>query len=158
MTFAYHTGWRWRSEIMTLSWPHVDLEAGTLRLLPGTTKNGEGRVIMLFSPLRELLEAQWAAHVALSPGCPLVFHRNGEPIKGIRHAWETACKAAGLTGKIPHDFRRTAVRNMVRSGVPERVAMQLTGHRTRDVFERYNTVSEGDLRAAALGRLSRLEQ
>jgi integrase len=148
-TFAYYTGWRWRSEVASLTWGQVDLDAGTVTLLPGTTKNGEGRTIMLFSPLRELLEAQRAQHLALYPTCALVFHRDGHAIKSIRYAWETACTAAGLSGKIPHDFRRTAVRNMVRSGIPERVAMQMTGHRTREVFERYNIVSPGDLQEAA---------
>ena len=80
---------------------------------------------------------------------PWVFHRNGKPIKTFTNAWRSARHAAGQPGKIPHDFRRTAVRNLVRSGVPERVAMTLTGHKTRSVFERYNIVSDGDLAAAA---------
>ena len=69
---------------------------------------------------------------------------------GYNKAWRKARIAAGCPGRIPHDFRRTAVRNLVRAGVPERVAMQMTGHKTRAVFERYNIVSSGDLRDAAL--------
>jgi integrase len=68
---------------------------------------------------------------------------------GFNKAWRRARAAAGCPGRIPHDFRRTAVRNLVRAAVPERVAMQLTGHKTRAVFERYNIVSPGDLRDAA---------
>ena len=68
---------------------------------------------------------------------------------GFNQHWRKARLAAGCPGRIPHDFRRTAVRNLVRAGVPERVAMQLTGHKTRAVFERYNITSPADLWEAA---------
>ena len=151
--FAYLTGWRIMSEVLTLQWRQVDLKAGRVVLDPGTTKNDDGRIFPFTNELRELLEKQWETTQSVQRKrgalCPWVFHRDGQRIKSFYGAWRTACKKAGLPGRIPHDFRRTAVRNLVRAGIPERVAMQMTGHKTRSVFERYNTVSEGDLDAAA---------
>jgi integrase len=64
-------------------------------------------------------------------------------------SWRNACRLAGCPGRIPHDLRRTAVRNYIRAGVPQAVAMAYTGHETDSVFRRYNIVSEGDLADAA---------
>jgi integrase len=154
--FAYITGWR-KMEVLTLQWRNVDFEAGIVRLEAGTTKNREARTFPFTDELRAVLEEQRARADALknrSIITPWVFFylkgvRSGRPFGHYKRAWATACEKAGIPGRLVHDFRRTAVRNLVRAGVPERVAMTMTGHKTRSVFERYNIVSEGDLFEAA---------
>ena len=153
VTFAYYTGWRVPSEILPLKWAQVDRENPTVRLEVGTTKNSDGRTLPydLLPELVEVIETAWLEHERLAKEdvlCPHVFNRNGKPIEGFRKAWATACKAAGCPGKLVHDFRRTAVRNLVRANVPEKTAMAITGHKTRSVFDRYDIVDEADLRAA----------
>lgn len=152
VAFAYLTGWRIRSEVLKLQWRQVDLKAGTVRLDPGTTKNKQGRLFPFgdhLPELRQLLEEQrrltTSTESARNLICRWVFHRNGRQIKNFRKAWTLACDAAEVQGRIPHDFRRTAVRNLERAGVSRSVAMQLTGHKTEAVYRRYAIVSEADL-------------
>jgi hypothetical protein len=81
---------------------------------------------------------------------PAVQHfEYGQHIVNYDKHWRGACQATGLPGKIVRNFRRTAVRNMVRAGIPERVAMQMAGHKTCSVFDRYHIVSDSDLQEAA---------
>jgi integrase len=149
-TFAYYTGWR-RSEILGLDWQRVDRTARIVRLDVGTTKNKDGREFHYgaLADVRTMLDAQWTAHEALRKAgtlCPSVFQRfGGKAVKSFRKAWITACKAAGCPGRIVHDFRRTAVRNLERAGVSRSVAMKVTGHKTEAVYRRYAIVSSGDL-------------
>jgi Phage integrase family len=81
---------------------------------------------------------------------PWLFHRTGRPIKSFRRAWLTACRRAGLTGRIPHDFRRTAVRNLERAGVPRSTAMKMVGHKTESIYRRYAIVDEAMLKEGAV--------
>jgi len=153
ITFAYKTGWR-KSEILGLTWEQVDLRQGTVRIEAGEAKNDEPRTIYLDNELKALFKVQMAQRHL---GCPYVFHRDGTRIKDFRGAWKSACNQAGLRGKLFHDLRRTAVRNMVRAGVPERVAMMFSGHKTRAVFDRYNIVDDKDLKMAAQRQEAYLE-
>jgi integrase len=150
---AYVTGWRVADELLTRTRAHVDLGAGWLRLEPGETKNEEGRNFPLTPELREILAAQLrhTAEVERATGriIPWLFHPNGAPIKSDRRAWRTACRKAGVPGRLPHDLRRTAVRNLERARVPRSAAMKMVGHKTESVYRRYAIVDEASLREGA---------
>lgn len=159
---AYVTGWRVHDEILPLQWRHVDFASGEVRLFAGETKNFAGRVFPFTDDLKMMLLQQHAEHLRLKkqgvivPWCfwrMVAKTRGGEkfpkPIVSFGKAWKAACKLAGCPGKIPHDLRRTAIRSFVRSGTSESVAMKLSGHKTRSVFDRYNIVSGDDLKDAA---------
>lgn len=164
MAFLYYSGWR-VSEMRGLEWRDVDLPGRVVRLRPELSKNKTGRVLPLSGELLELIER---AALRRRLECMSVFHVDGHPIGAFRKSWARACVVAGLGAKLPtgkqtlagepvlayhgltpHDLRRSAVRNMVRAGIPERVCMALSGHKTRAIFDRYNIVSEADLTAAA---------
>ena len=143
-----------QSEVLTLERRHIDLAAGTIRLDPGTTKNDEGRIVYLIPELKVQLEAQLRRvdELGWKLGCivPFLFPHftgrfEGQRLRDFRKAWKTASRRAGCPGFLRHDFRRTAVRNMANAGVVERVAMTVTGHKTRSVFDRYHIVSPSDL-------------
>ena len=174
--FGYLTGWR-KGEIASLRWEDVDDDIIRLRGENAKNGEGRSVTLGgELGELIERRKA--GRQVETETGGVLltafVFHHKGEPVGDFRKAWATACVAAGLgrfacdlckrtidghwceecaaastySGRIFHDFRRTAVRNMVRAGVPERVAMTISGHKTRSIFDRYNIVNEADLRDA----------
>jgi integrase len=150
--FAYLSGWR-KGEVQTLGWPDVDRSAGRIVLRREHSKNGEPRVLPLLGELAALIERRWIAREyetedGTSALSPFVFHRDGQPVGDFRKAWESACQAAGVSGTLFHDLRRSAVRNMDRAGVSQSVAMALSGHKTASVYRRYRIVDEKDLREA----------
>jgi len=150
MTFAYYTGWRIGSEVLGLEWRQVDRSARIVRLDVGCTKNNRGRTFPYgrHSELVALMEQQGTEHrrlVAVGTLCVRVFHRKGRPIKSFRAAFESACKAARCPGRLIHDSRRTAVRNLVQAAVLERTATTISGYKTRSLFDRYDKVSEADI-------------
>jgi integrase len=140
----YWTGMR-PGEIRALTWAAFDRETSTLRLHARDAKIGHGRALVLERELRAIIDRRVRGRRL---DCPLIFHRGGRPMGEFRKAWKRACREAGVEGKLVYDLRRTAVRNMVRAGVDPSVAMKISGHRTRSIFDRYNIISDADLREA----------
>lgn len=153
-SFMYLTGWR-KGAVLSLMWTRdTELEfaddgrtliGGTIRLQSEHSKNKHSYQLRLKGGLLEVARHAWEKRI---PECAYVFHNEGEQIAEFRKSWKAACKAAGLQGLLVHDFRRSCARNLVRAGVPERVAMEITGHKTRSMFDRYNIVAESDLESA----------
>jgi integrase len=160
----YWTGVR-KGEALAIEWDQVDLDAREIRLHDEQTKSGEPRVLPLPSRVVDLLRVIKPKHGKVFDGT------------NLRTEWETACAVVGLgvrtlmesqhersdrdkpriarskwykyKGLRLHDMRRSAVRNLrVLGGVPETVAMKISGHKTRAVFDRYNIVTTGDLHLA----------
>jgi integrase len=158
VTIAHTFGWRMRSEVLRLERRHVDFGAGTIRLDPSMSKNRQGRLVYMTPDVAAMLTQHFERldelQRKLGRIIPHVFvhmrgRRVGQRRKSFVVPWRVACKDAGYPGMYLHDFRRTAARNMVNAGVPETVAMKITGHKTRSVFDRYHIVSPGDLQEAA---------
>ncbi|KAA0254734.1 MAG: site-specific integrase [Acidobacteria bacterium] len=149
---AYLTGWR-LGEIRTLRWEHVDHHAHELHL--SDTKNGDGRRLPLDDHDWTLIQEQWTKRqyttaYGTTAVSPYVFHRLGQPMREdlVERWWHKATTKAGLQGRLFHDLRRTAIRDMIRAGVPQSVAMSISGHRTDSMFRRYDIVSANDKTAA----------
>jgi integrase len=150
--FAFATGWR-KAEILGLRWEDVDRDGSEIRLRD--SKNNEPRSIPISGEIHELIERRWRSREykkkdkdKLTRISELVFHKRGKPIKSFFKSWDNACNEAKCPGRLFHDLRRSAIRDMVRAGVPEVVAMKVSGHKTRATFERYNIVSNDDKRDA----------
>ena len=141
LDLAYYSGWR-KNEILGLTWDEIDEAGGVIRLSPGRSKTLVGRILPISPPIANALNRRRARR---DPDSPLVFHRDGITIRRWRTAWRTACQAAGVPTRFLHDCRRTAARNLIRANVPERVAMLLTGHKSRAIFDRYNIINEQEL-------------
>jgi integrase len=179
--FGYITGMR-LGEVKALRWR--DLEGESLTLRGEDSKNGEARIVPLVGELAAIISRRPAARPVKENGAvrmaETIFHRDGAPVGEFRKAWQTAAIAAGLGrmicracgregvekscpdckrqckyhGEIFHNFRRAAARNLSQAGVPQAVAMKITGHKTASMYQRYNIVVTDDLRKA----LERTEQ
>ena len=130
---------------MAMQWHWLDLDSWTVRLPGKYSKNKKPRTLPLEGVLRDIIERRIEKR---DISCPFVFHRNGRPIKAFIKAFKAAAKRVGLDGILPHDMRRSAIRNFRKAGISENEGMKLSGHETRSVYDRYDITDEADTREA----------
>lgn len=152
--FAYLCGWR-KGSVAALRWIDVDLIEGEINLPGKYTKNDEPLKMPIEGELKEVMKRRKEARAVKTDSgtviSALVFHRGGRAISEFRRSWATATRMAKCPGKLFHDFRRTAARDLIRSGAGESVAMCITGHKTNSMFKRYNITDTEDVRVALRG-------
>ena len=142
--FLYYGGWR-KSAARNLEWKEIDMHGRTATLKAQDSKNAEPWVLPLAGRLWEVIQQRAKARRL---DCQFVFHHKGRKIGDFRKTWKSACNEAGLGGLLIHDLRRCAARNLSRAGVPEVVAMKITGHKTPSMYRRYRIIDEKEIREA----------
>jgi integrase len=141
--FLYETATR-KTGAALLEWKDVDRAAGLITFPREIEKNGKPRQIPMVGVIGEVIERRWAARTFSR----YVFHRNGKVITNPRLSWSNATAAAGVPNLLLHDLRRSTVKNLIAAGVDQVTAMKVTGHRSVQVFQRYNIVTTDDVRRA----------
>lgn len=152
--FGYCTGMR-LGEVLSLKWEYlkgdvIELQAEDAK---GDGDEGNARLIpMVGKDLAGILERRKIARQVKAGDtttlAALIFHHKGNTIVDIRKAWKTACKKAGVPGRLFHDLRRSAVKNLDEAGVSRDVAMQISGHKTQAMYSRYNIADVKRVRKA----------
>lgn len=143
---AYHLGMR-TGELLALKRSWVDLSEGLIYVNGRVTKNRNPKTAPIYGDMKPWLEMLLSGQIE-SPKCVWLFSRNGQPVKDFKADWAKACESAGVPELLFHDLRRTAVRNMIRAGVPEKVAMLISGHKTASMLWRYNITDTRDIKEA----------
>ena len=146
--FLYASAWR-SGEAKNLDWTKVDTTDWVIRLSRRDEKTKRPRTLALTGELKDIIVRRLAKRLA---ECPLVFHRNGKAIKDFRKAFKAAAKLEGLEGLVPHDMRRSGIRNFTKAGLGESEGMSISGHRTASTYRRYNIINE-DLQRRSLERV-----
>jgi integrase len=144
LVIGYHLGMR-RGEILNLRWDQVDWHENLIRLERKQTKGKQARVAPLYGELRAWLDM---AASTKEENCPFIITWRGEQIGEMKTAWNKARVRAKVPQLLVHDLRRTAVRNMIRAGIPEKQAMRISGHKSRSMFDRYDITDERDIQIA----------
>jgi integrase len=139
--------WGWRKSELNMQVRQVDFNANVVRLDPGMTKNKKGREVTMTPTIHALLVECARGKQANDA---LFTRENGTAVNDFSVSWRRLRVAAGVPHLLLHDLRRTAVRNLVRAGVPEHTAMAISGHKTRSVFDRYDIVDQRDIANAML--------
>jgi integrase len=145
---GYHTGVR-SGELRKIRVSNVDRAGKEIHISGRTTKAKEAHTLPIYGDMGPWIEMAIAERDTKFPQCPWLFNKDGKQIGNFRKAWTSACKRAGVPQLLFHDLRRSAVVNMDRAGVPRRVIMQITGHKTEVMFTRYRIVAAADLQQAA---------
>jgi len=160
ITLAYYSGWR-QGSLTGIRWAQVDFRSGILYGKQTKNKKRVGFPFAEFPDVEAMLSRRLKETEAFQREAgrivPYVFHRNGRPVKSWRGAWERARDDAGLSGKILHDFRRTAVTNMLDAGIPIDVIMDIAGFKTVQMVLRYAQTRERRLREAGAMLRQRLQ-